>query len=214
MADFVRFRQPFAHRFSLERDLIGIVHKPVKNGIGERRFPDRRMPVIDWELTGHEGGPTSMAIIEEFQEIPAMLIGQRSQPPVIQHHEVGLGETPEHAPISAIAFGDCEFPEEPWESQIQGGAAQPTGHLRQRTGQIRLARAGGPHDQHIVMAANPLTRGQGRDHTFIQSSGMSIIEIFQRGAAGEPGLGQPPRQPVIVPDRALAIKIAPAVPRS
>ena len=60
------------------------MHEPVKNGIGERRLSDRRMPVIDGELTGHEGGPTSMAIIEEFQEIPAMLVGQGSQPPVIQ----------------------------------------------------------------------------------------------------------------------------------
>jgi hypothetical protein len=30
----VCFGQPFAHGFSLERDLIGIVHEPVKNGIG------------------------------------------------------------------------------------------------------------------------------------------------------------------------------------
>ncbi|MDF0673501.1 MAG: hypothetical protein P0120_04030 [Nitrospira sp.] len=30
------------------------MHEPVKNGIGQRRLTDRRMPVIDWELTDHE----------------------------------------------------------------------------------------------------------------------------------------------------------------
>ncbi len=86
------------------------------------------------ELTGHEGSPTSMPIIEQFQQIAAMLVGQGGQAP-IEDHKVRLGETPEQAAIAAIAFGDCEFSEEPWESQVQGGEPQPTGHLRQRTGQ-------------------------------------------------------------------------------
>jgi hypothetical protein len=50
------------------------VHEPVKNGIGERRLPDRRMPVIDRELTGHEGGPPPVAIIKEFQQIAALFV--------------------------------------------------------------------------------------------------------------------------------------------
>ena len=37
------------------------------------------------------------------------------------------------------------------------------------------------------MTANPLTSGQGGDHTFLDAPGMAIIEIFQRGMAGEPG---------------------------
>ena len=80
----VCFGQPFAHGLSFERDLIGVVDEPVKNGIGQRRLPDRRVPVIDRELTGHQGGPTSMPIIQQFQEITAVLVGQGSQPPVIE----------------------------------------------------------------------------------------------------------------------------------
>jgi len=201
----VRFRQPFAHRFSFERDLIGVVHEPVKNGIGQRRLPNRRVPVIDRELTGHEGGPTPVPIIEQFQEIAAVLIGQGRQPPVIQHYEVRLGEIPEQASIAAIAFGDRQVPEEPRESQVQGGEAQPTRHLRQRTGQIRLAGSRRAHNQHIVVQAHPLTGGERGDDAFVEPPRVAIIEIFQGGAAGEPGLGQSPRQPVIVPDRALAI---------
>ena len=70
----VCFGLPFAHGFSLERDLIGVVHEPVKNGVGQRRLADGRMPVIDRELTGYDSGPPSMPIVEEFQQIAAMLV--------------------------------------------------------------------------------------------------------------------------------------------
>jgi len=107
--------------------------------------------------------------------------------------------------IAAIAFGDRELPEEPWESQIQGGEAQPAGHLCQRTGQVGFAGAGRPDDQHIVMAANPLAGGERRDHAFVQPSGMAIIEIFQRGATGEPGLGEATGQTAILLGEAFSI---------
>lgn len=100
------------------------MYEPVKNGIGQRRLLDRRVPVIDRELTGHQGGPTPVAIIEEFQEIAAMLVGQWGQSPIIQYREIGLGETPEHAAIAAITFGYGQVSEEPRESQIQGGKAK------------------------------------------------------------------------------------------
>ena len=110
------------------------MHEPVKNRIGQRRLADGRMPVVDRELTGHEGGPTPMPIIEQFQQIAAVLVGQGGQAPIIQGHEIRLGESPEQTPIAAIAFGDRELPEEPRESEIQCGEAQPTGQLSQRTG--------------------------------------------------------------------------------
>jgi len=141
----------------------------------------------------------------KLKEIAAMFVGQRGQSPIIQYHEVSLGKTPEEAPIAAIAFGHSQFPKEPWESQIQGREAQPAGHLCQRTGQVGFAGAGRPDDQHIVMAANPLAGGERRDHAFVQPSGMAIIQIFQRGAAGEPGLGQPPRQAAILLSRPFPI---------
>lgn len=63
VAGFRFLRQPFAHRFSLQGDRIGIVHEPVKDRIGERRLPDGGMPVLDRELTGDHGRPPAMAII-------------------------------------------------------------------------------------------------------------------------------------------------------
>lgn len=111
------------------------MHEPVKNGVRQHRLTDRRMPVIDRELTGHEGGPTPMPIIQQFQQIAAMLVGQGSQSPIIQDREVRLGETPEQTPLAAIAIGDREFSEEPRESRIERGEAQSAGHLGQRTGQ-------------------------------------------------------------------------------
>ena len=97
------------------------MHEPVKNGVRQCRLTDRRVPVIDRKLTGYEGGPMPVPIIQQFQQIAAMFVGQRGQPPIIQHHEFRLGKTPEETPIAAIAFGHGQVPEKPWEWQIQGG---------------------------------------------------------------------------------------------
>ena len=76
----VRFRQSCAHGLSFERDLIGVVHEPVKNGVCQRRIADGRMPVVDRELAGHEGGPPPVPIIEQLQQIAAVLVGQGNRP--------------------------------------------------------------------------------------------------------------------------------------
>ena len=39
-----------------------------------------------------------MPIIEQLQQIAAVLVGQGGQPPIIQGHEIRLGETPEQTP--------------------------------------------------------------------------------------------------------------------
>ena len=43
----------------------------VEDGIGDGGLPDQLMPGIDRELTGDEGGAAIVAIIEDFQEVPA-----------------------------------------------------------------------------------------------------------------------------------------------
>ena len=90
MVDFLFLRQPFAHRFSLQGDRIGIVHEPVKDRVSERRLPDGGMPVLDRELTGDHGRPPAMAIVQHFEQIAAGLLRQRGQAPVVQNEQIRL----------------------------------------------------------------------------------------------------------------------------
>ena len=160
MADFRFLRQPFPHRFSLQGDLIGIVHEPVKDCIGERRLPDGGMPVLDRELTGDHGSPPAMAIVQHVVLITAGLFRQRSQAKIVHYKYVGFGHAPQECAIPSIAPGEGEVLEEPGEPVVDGPESESARHLAQRTGQIGFAGASGAADQYIVMGADPLARGQ------------------------------------------------------
>ena len=57
----------FAHRFSFQIDSICIVNKPIQDGIGQSRITDNLMPVLNGQLTGHQGWAQSVTIFEDFQ---------------------------------------------------------------------------------------------------------------------------------------------------
>src|SRR5712691_3986184 len=58
--------RPFAHGVALEGNLVRVVDQPVKDSIGQGRFANRLMPVLDRQLAGDDRGPAVMAIFEEF----------------------------------------------------------------------------------------------------------------------------------------------------
>jgi len=66
----VRFCQSFAHRFSFQRDLIGVVHEPVKNGVGQCRFADGRVPVIDREARASGSELQGQAMLSQQSRQP------------------------------------------------------------------------------------------------------------------------------------------------
>ena len=56
------------------------VHEAVEDGIGDGRIDDDLVPVIDGELTGHDGRAAAVAIVDDFEQVAALLRGQRRQP--------------------------------------------------------------------------------------------------------------------------------------
>src|SRR5215813_5866377 len=58
---------PFAHGVALQGNLVCVVDEPVQDGIGQRGLPNRRMPVLDRQLTGNDRRPAVMAIFKELQ---------------------------------------------------------------------------------------------------------------------------------------------------
>jgi hypothetical protein len=54
----------------------GVVDESIKDGVGEGSVTDDRMPVIERQLTGQEGGTVCVAILEDLQQVPPFRIGQ------------------------------------------------------------------------------------------------------------------------------------------
>ncbi len=57
----------FSHRFSLEIDPVGVMDETVEDGVGQGGITDDRVPLIDRLLTGHDGGPDVVAVLQDFE---------------------------------------------------------------------------------------------------------------------------------------------------
>jgi hypothetical protein len=51
------------------------------------------------ELTGHNRRAAAMAIVDNFEQVAALLRGQRSQPPVVEDQKLDTSEAPEEASL-------------------------------------------------------------------------------------------------------------------
>ena len=60
-----------------------LVYEAVENGVGERGLPEIGVPGVHGKLAGDERGAGVEAVIEDLQQVGAILSGQRGESPVI-----------------------------------------------------------------------------------------------------------------------------------
>src|SRR6266702_888977 len=103
LATFGRFFLWFAQGLAVEREAVCGVHEAVEDGISDCGIDDHLVPVIDGELTGHNRRAAAMAIVDDFEQVAALLGGQRCQPPIAEDQKLDTGEALEEAYIPSIA---------------------------------------------------------------------------------------------------------------
>src|SRR5271169_123081 len=109
----------FAQGLAVEGKAVRGVHEAVEDGIGDCRIDDHLVPVIDGELTGHNRRAAAMAIVDDFEQVAALLRGQWRQPPVIEDQKLDTGEALEEAYIPSVAARQCKCVEQAWYPIIE-----------------------------------------------------------------------------------------------
>ena len=112
------------------------VHEAVEDGIGDCRIDDHLVPVIDGELTGHNRRAAAMAIVDDFEQVAALLRGQWGQPPVIEDQKLDTGEALEEAYIPSVAARQCKCVEQAWYAIIEHRPVPPAFRLRRNSGTL------------------------------------------------------------------------------
>jgi hypothetical protein len=102
------------------------VHEAVEDGVGDCRIDDHFVPVIDGELTGHDRRAAAVAIVDDFEQVAALLRGQRCQPPIVEDQKVDTGEALEEAYICAPR-GRCQAIQ---ASDISGSSPKSSSIIR------------------------------------------------------------------------------------
>src|SRR5262245_61781643 len=72
-----------AQRLALELETMGIVDDAIEDGVGDGRLADDVVPAIDGDLAGDEGGAAAIALLDDLQQIAALVGGERLQAPVV-----------------------------------------------------------------------------------------------------------------------------------
>jgi hypothetical protein len=178
---------------------MGVVDQAIEDRIGQRGISDLGMPFIHRELSGHEGGTEAMAVFEEFQEVPALFIGQGGQSPVVQGDQIGFCQGGQELGVAPVAFGDLEILEEAGETEITGRVSLSTGLVSQCAGQEGLPASGGACNEKVVVPIHPVAGSQLGDQGFVQAAGVAEVDILQSRGLPQAGLMETGFQPAIFP---------------
>ena len=146
------------------------MHQPIQNSVGQRWIIQPLVPVLDWELAGHDGRAGADAIIHNFQQIAAGVFRKRLQSPVVQHQDINACKLRQAAGEAAVAMGDLQVLEQSRYPQIERREPLAAGQLGKRTCQPGLARPSWSGQDEALSIADPVATGQGGDHPLLNAS--------------------------------------------
>src|SRR5882672_8556925 len=86
-----------AQELAVEGEAVRGVDEAVVDRIGDCRIDDHLVPEIEGELTGYDRGAAAVAIVDDFEQVAALLRGQRRDRPVVEDQELDTGEALEEA---------------------------------------------------------------------------------------------------------------------
>ena len=75
----------FAHAVPFDLQSVGVVDEAVEDGVGERGVADDLVPLLDRNLAGDQNRRALVAILEDFEEIALLGLGELRQAPIIQN---------------------------------------------------------------------------------------------------------------------------------
>src|SRR4030067_612657 len=149
----------FPHGVSFESDPVRVVDEAIEDGVRDRGIADGPVPFFNGDLAYDESGFSSVTVLDDFEEVAALLVGKRGDSPVVEDEEIEACEGVEEFGVPAVAAAYAQLFEEPREADVSCRVPFPAGLVPQGTGEGGLAGPGGPRDDQGVMGADPVAAG-------------------------------------------------------
>src|ERR1700681_710883 len=130
-----------AHAVAGEFDPVGVMDDAIEDGVGKRRVADDLVPALDWKLAGDDDRAGVIAILDNFQEIAALLGIELLRSPVVEDEKIDACKRAQELGVAAIATGEREGCEQPWHAVIEDGEVLAAGLVAERAGEPALANA-------------------------------------------------------------------------
>ena len=81
-----------------------VVHQTVEDGVGDGGITNGLMPVLHGELARHHGGPPSVPVLQDLQQVSALVGSHGRKTPIIEDQELDAHQAFEQACVAAVAL--------------------------------------------------------------------------------------------------------------
>src|SRR5581483_666398 len=186
-------------------DAVGIVNDAVQYRIAEGRIGNDVMPLRHGDLTCDQQGSLVVAIIDNLEQIPALVGGKRFRSPVVKDEEIDALEHGDQARQTTFAARLGEIGEQAGCSLVEDGEAVAASFVAERTCQPGLAGAGWADNDQVVGITDPLAGGEGLEERTVKAASGAIVDVLDGGGLTELGTGQAARKATVVARGDLAI---------
>jgi hypothetical protein len=127
----------------------------VEDGVGVGGVANQRVPLIDGELAGDDGGAAAVTVLKDLQEVVTSRGVERLEAPVVEDEQIDTAKCAQQPGVAAIATGQSQIAEQPRDALIKHGAIVAAGLVAERRGEPALADAGQSRD---IVPRNSLSR--------------------------------------------------------
>src|ERR1700750_1517589 len=101
-----------AQRVAAQLDAVGVVDDAIEDCVGQSWVADQVMPAVHWDLAGDQRGATAVAILDDFQQVMALLSGERLQPPIIKDEQLHAAKGAHQPGVATVAACQHEIAEQ------------------------------------------------------------------------------------------------------
>ena len=162
---------------------------------------------LGWgKLARDDRGAAAVAILENLEQVAALLVLWRSQTPVIEEEDVHPRELAEEPAVGAVGTRQAEVIEQAGGSAVVGAVAAAAGLVSQGTGDEALARAGRAGDEDLLVLGDPAAGGELADHGLVELPAGRIVDGLDTGLRQlELGFLEGPGQAFVLPGEPLGV---------
>lgn len=109
------------HALALEFDTMGIVNEAIQNGIGDGGVRDEVMPFGHGGLSGDDGGFAPVALLDDFEEMEALLVRQAMRAEVVENEQLDADKFVDETREAAVEAGKRQVLEQAGRARIEHG---------------------------------------------------------------------------------------------
>ncbi|MGY4408427.1 hypothetical protein ACVWW4_000163 [Bradyrhizobium sp. LB7.1] len=172
---------------ALEFDAVGIVNDAIQNRIAEGGIGNDIVPLRHGHLTRDQQRSLVVAIVDDLEQITALLGGERFGSPVIKNEEIDALEGCDQARQTAFAARLREICEQAGCPLVEDGKAIAAGLVAECTGKPGLAGAGWADDDQVVGIADPLAGAEVLEERTVKAASGAIVDVLDGGGLTELG---------------------------